>query len=50
MLLVFQIILFIIIIISFMGIFGEQEKVHIANQLTSLCIAAIITLGVTFFL
>lgn len=50
MLITFQIILFLLIGITLMGMIGEQKDMTLRQQLTAVCIASIVALTITFII
>ncbi|MBS4171930.1 hypothetical protein [Bacillus sp. FJAT-49736] len=49
MIIAFQIILLIVLVISFIGVIGEKEK-NLRGHLTAVCIASIIAELISFFI
>ncbi|MBU8594055.1 hypothetical protein [Bacillus subtilis] len=50
MIIVFKIVLLLVLIISLMGVVGENKDSQLRNHLTAICIAAIIGNIVTYVL
>ena len=48
MLIAFQVILFVVVLFSLLGVIGEKENESLRQSMTAICIAGIIALVITF--
>ncbi|MED1603639.1 hypothetical protein [Alkalihalophilus marmarensis] len=50
MVITFQVIMILVLLISFIGVVGEKDNENLRASLTGVCIASVVALVVTFFI